>query len=183
MEVQKCKQCGEVKSLTQFRKYYGKLKGHYKACKDCEKINQRYKYLLRRSDTKPLNEAEQREVAGIEELYAVQRSAGLVPPQRRNEKEGQVFGLLEAQKARIQERLEQEQSLSDDIPEPIAKMLNMSFEAEVPEELQERVDKLWEEFRPIIRIDASGPVYDNRYTEYLNQLQSKVDQYEEEFYG
>lgn len=181
--VQKCKQCGEVKSLSQFRKYYGKLKGHYKSCIDCEKINQRLKYLKRRSDTKPLTESEQREVEGIEELYAVQRSMGLVPPKRRGESEAAVFGLLEAQKARLEERKQEMEETAEDMPEEIGTLLNMSFEAEIPEELQERVDALWEKYRPIIRMEASGPIYDERYTEYLNKLQSKLDTYEEEFYG
>ena len=45
MNVKICKQCGQIKPIEQYRKYYGGRKGTYKVCKSCEKINARAKYL------------------------------------------------------------------------------------------------------------------------------------------
>ena len=51
MEVKTCRQCGEIKPLSQFRKYYGGRKGTYKMCKVCERVNSREKYLFAKGDS------------------------------------------------------------------------------------------------------------------------------------
>ena len=38
MNAKTCKQCGELKPIEQFRKYYGGRKGTYTTCKTCENI-------------------------------------------------------------------------------------------------------------------------------------------------
>ena len=78
MNAKRCKQCGEIKPIEQFRKYYGGRKGHYTTCKTCEKINSRAKYLTNKGDK--CSEAERTELAKIHELWDAQRAAGLQPP-------------------------------------------------------------------------------------------------------
>ena len=82
METKICKQCGELKPVEQFRKYYGGRKGTYKTCKLCEKINARYKYLRGKATSSRLSSTEQVELDKIEALYSAQRKAGLQPPRK-----------------------------------------------------------------------------------------------------
>ena len=74
MQTQVCKQCGELKPIELFRKYYGNRRGYYKTCKVCEKINSREKYLRNKAD---LTDSESIELEKIHTLYEAQRAAGL----------------------------------------------------------------------------------------------------------
>lgn len=180
-DIQKCKQCGEVKSLSQFREYYGKLTGHYKVCLPCEKVNQRYKYLTRKAN---IREDEEAEIKAIDELYALQRMAGLQPPRRRVKAIEEAKTYVNEQKQKLQERIEYNAELADEVPAELQGWLTMSFEAEDPEDLQAKIDDLWNKYRPQIGVDENyNAKFDERWTEILNQIQDRKDTYEEEFYA
>lgn len=68
-----CNRCGEIKPLERFRKYY-KGQGHYSFCKDCERVESRRKYLVRKAQ---LTEDEQTELNKIGILYGYQKQIGL----------------------------------------------------------------------------------------------------------
>ncbi|NMA23525.1 MAG: hypothetical protein GX938_08500, partial [Spirochaetales bacterium] len=72
-----CRQCGVIKPLDQYRKYYGGRKGTYTICKTCEKINSRVKYLEGKSE---LNDKEKAELQSIYMLWETQRTLGYRPP-------------------------------------------------------------------------------------------------------
>ena len=74
MDTKVCSTCGQEKSVDNFRKYYGGRKGRYSYCKECEKIEQRRKYLSKRSE---LTASEQTELDNILQLYGMRQAAGL----------------------------------------------------------------------------------------------------------
>lgn len=76
-----CCQCGEQKSLSEFRHYYGGRKGTYRYCKTCEKIMMRKRYLDSKRDS--LTDSEKEELAKIEKLYSIRESIGLEVPGKR----------------------------------------------------------------------------------------------------
>lgn len=81
METKTCSRCGQEKAIVDFRPYYNGAKGHYTFCRECEKIEGRRKYLLRRCDA--LTEAQREELAKIEELYKRRSDKGLRSPKQR----------------------------------------------------------------------------------------------------
>lgn len=74
MDTKTCSTCGQTKSVDNFRKYYGGRKGSYTYCKECERIEQRRKYLSKRES---LTEVEEHELTCIQELYTKREQAGL----------------------------------------------------------------------------------------------------------
>lgn len=75
MDTKVCSTCGQEKSVDAFRKYYGGRKGSYSYCKECERIEQRRKYLVRRLEK--LTDSETTELQHIKELYDRREAAGL----------------------------------------------------------------------------------------------------------
>lgn len=96
-QMQTCKRCGEVKPLSQFRKYYGNRKGHYTYCLECERIETRRKYL---AGKKLLTPDELYELQSIENLYDVRAKHGLNSPNRRSSK-SKVRTVVEQQLAKM----------------------------------------------------------------------------------
>lgn len=93
-----CKQCGLQKDDKEFRPLYGRP-GTYKICYDCERINSRRKYLLRKDN---LTANESKELQAIEDLYARQRSMGLRPPHRRYSTRAAVSVIVDTYNAEAQ---------------------------------------------------------------------------------
>lgn len=79
MREKKCKQCTLSKPMDMFRQYYhydsfgSRTDARYKYCKDCEKVNSRYKYLKRNN----INPQEQLQ---IESYYQQQAKKGGIFP-------------------------------------------------------------------------------------------------------
>lgn len=173
METKKCRQCGEVKPISNYRPYYSGA-GNYTVCKSCEKINSRAKYLARKGDK--ATEADKAELAKIEQLYEYQRLCGLKPPRRRSELQKN----LEAFDAIIQ----QYKAVSSEGPTELTKWLTVEL-TDVPEHyLDDVYERLLKEYRPVIRIDPNTltPVYDNTYTDILNKILERFNGYEDEYY-
>lgn len=181
--VQKCKQCGDVKSLTLFRNYYGKVNGTYKFCKDCEKLNQRLKYLNRKQDK---SEAEMMEKRQIEELHDLQRSIGLEPPRRRAEGETEksfTQSLIERQMEAAKAKQKFEVEMTDETPAELLRWLHEELSGYHPDELEKTMDRLVDTYRPQIGVDDElNAQYDDRHRDTLNKIQDRFDAYEEEFY-
>lgn len=173
MDTKVCKQCGELKPLTQFRKYYGGRKGNYRTCKQCEKINSRAKYLTAKGDKR--SSAENNELKKISTLWEAQRSAGLAPPKTMCYSTDNLDEMIRKYQARI--------SIAD-TPAELVKWLHEPL-TESPEYYQETIyDYLVAKYRPQTGIDAVSmlPVYDDTYREVLNQIAARFDVYEDAYY-
>ena len=77
METKVCSRCGIEKPIAEFREYYT-VSGTYKYCKECEKIEARRKYLIRKGDA--ITDAQREELDRIGILYERRRSKGLEAP-------------------------------------------------------------------------------------------------------
>lgn len=90
MDKKVCSYCGKEKTETQFRKYYqgssaGKL---YNYCKECEKIENRRKYLIK------MGETNSSEYNAICTLYNKRLEAGLQVPRSFNNTSVDVTSLV-----------------------------------------------------------------------------------------
>ena len=182
-----CKQCGEIKPIEQFRKYYGGRKGHYTICKTCEKINSRAKYLTNKGDKR--NEAELEELAKIHELWDAQRAAGLQPPR---ENTGRTVPLSESLDDMIGKYKQQAEAVQEvvqavkvpNIPAELSRWLTEPL-TEEPEYYQDEVyEQLKDKYRPKTKIDPDSmlPVYDDTYKPILDKILERFDDYEDKYY-
>lgn len=178
-EIRKCKQCGNVKSLSQYRKYINS-ESRYRYCLECEKINTRRKYLTKKPN---ITEAEQEELQQIEALYEAQRSVGLEPP-RPNGGKGSIKDLISQQLADANAKKQHDIDISEETPSELLRWLHEELTAYSPEELESTMFKLSDKYRPQIRIDEdSRPIFDERFKDILNKIQDRFDNYEEEYYS
>lgn len=182
-----CKQCGELKPIEQFRKYYGGRKGTYTTCKTCEKINSRAKYLTNKGDK--CNEVERTELAKIHALWDAQRAAGLQPPR---ESTGRKVPLSESLDDMISKYTQQAEVVQEvvqavkvpDIPAELSRWLTEPL-TEEPEYYQDEVyEQLKAKFRPQTKIDPDTmlPVYDDTYKLVLDKVLERFDNYEDAYY-
>lgn len=89
-----CSRCGKTLPLGNFRNYYVGKRGHYKYCKDCERIEGRRRYLLSLEDEITIEQIQ--ELEKINMLYEKRAAAGLdVPGRSRNNTS--VLDLVEAE--------------------------------------------------------------------------------------
>lgn len=194
-----CKQCGKMKPLEAFRQYYGNRTGTYNTCLDCEKINTREKYLRKKSENTMISASEAEELEKIHRLYKVQRAAGLQPPRLQSKNRSLVdeldnmIALYNNQEADLAAEAERSPETS-----PLSPATDKGF---IPAELQMwRTNKLTrepeyyqdivyeglrEKFRPIKEIDRKTmmPVYDNTYKYILDEILTRFDAYEDEYYA
>ena len=174
METKRCRQCGEIKPIKQFRQYYGKSTSTYTICKACEAINSRAKYLRRKGDS--ATDADKAELDKIEQLYEMQRACGLKPPQRRTCAKGSLDILLES-------FTEQAQNKSA-IPDDLSTWLTVEL-VDTPEYyIDEVYEQLIETYRPVLKVDANTlkPIYDDTYKEVLDQILERFCDYEDNYY-
>lgn len=187
MNAKTCKQCGELKPIEQFRKYYGGRKGHYTTCKTCEKINSRAKYLRRKGEC--MSWDEEAELAKIEKLYEVQRAAGLQPP---HDHLGRKVPLAESLDDMISKYEKQAVDVQDvvqavavtSIPAELTKWLTEPL-TEDPEYYQDEVyEALKAKYRPKTKIDPVTmlPVYDDTYKPVLDKILERFNAYEDKYY-
>jgi hypothetical protein len=188
MNAKTCKQCGELKPIEQFRKYYGGRKGTYTTCKTCEKINSRAKYLTNKGDK--CSEAELTELAKIHELWEVQRAAGLQPPR---ENAGRTVPLSESLDDMIGKYKQQAEAVQEvvqavsapEIPAELSKWLTEPL-TEEPEYYQDEIyEQLKTKYRPKTKIDQDTmlPVYDDTYKPILDKILERFDNYEDTYYN
>lgn len=187
MNAKTCKQCGEIKPIEQFRKYYGGRKGTYTTCKTCEKINSRAKYLTNKGDK--CGEAEIAELNKIHELWEVQRMAGLQPPR---ENTGRTVPITESLDDMIGKYKQQAEVVRDvvravgdiNVPAELSRWLTETL-TEEPEYYQDEVyDSLKAKYRPKTKIDPDTmlPMYDDTYLPVLDKILERFNDYEDEYY-
>ena len=187
-EVRRCKQCGEVKQLSSefFRPYYGdNAKGFYRVCKTCERINNRYKYLIRKGDA--ATPADLEEIKRIEELYDTLRELGLEPPRYgagvTSTVHSAVEELLKKKQQQVAERKEQLEEIGVEVsvPTELAEWLTKPL-TEEPEYYEEVYFKLREKYMPVIGVNPDAtPKYDETYKEILDQILERFDEYEDNY--
>ena len=191
MNTKICKQCGELKPIEQYRKYYGGRKGHYNTCKLCEKINARCKYLRAKGDLNR-SDAEHAELLKIYQLYEAQRQAGLQPPREGASRNTPLVDSLDDMIAKYQPAKPTNNLVLSPLLEPTTPVapaeLQMWLKCDLTEEpdyyLDEIYDELKAKFRPQLRIDTVTlqPVYDDKYKAVLEQILDRFYKYEEEYW-
>lgn len=75
----KCKQCGAVKPLVDFRPYHNS-ESRCNTCLVCESINGKRRYLEKKQNNGTITETEQEELEKIYKLYKILEDKGLKPP-------------------------------------------------------------------------------------------------------
>lgn len=186
MDVKTCKQCGELKPIAQYRKYYGGRKGTYTMCKTCERINSREKYLTAKGES--MNWQEEAELEKIHKLYEYQRSLGLQPPTKnvtRASLADELDGMLDKYKSMSAETASNTPNVSVvDAPIDLVKWLTKKLDQEPDYYLDEVYDKLCDTYRPCIGIDRASmmPVYDNKYKAVLDRILDRFNAYEDSYY-
>lgn len=187
MNVKTCKQCGELKPIEQFRKYYGGRKGTYTICKTCEKINSRAKYLVAKGDA--LSSTEEVELDKIHELWNAQRLAGLQPPREGAGRKVPITESLDDMIDKYKQQAEVVQEVvqavgTPGIPAELGKWLTEPL-TEEPEYYQDEVyEQLRAKYRPKTKIDPDTmlPMYDDTYLPVLEKILSRFDDYEDKYY-
>lgn len=201
-DYKQCKQCGKMLPIGKFRKYYGKRKGSYRMCLDCERINSREKYLSKKGK---LTADEIEEFEMIHKLWKVQRANGLQPPRTNKQQQIPVVDMIDALIDDYDKTANKhvtnwpegvDASTATDPLSPatdeayIPVELQMWREAELtrePEYYQDEIyDMLKEKYRPVIEINQETlmPVYDDTYKYILDEILSRFDAYEDEYdYG
>lgn len=187
MNAKTCKQCGELKPIEQFRKYYGGRKGYYTICKSCERINSRAKYLVNKGDK--CSEAELEELGKIHELWNAQRMAGLQPPRENTGRTVPITESLDDMISKYNKQAEVVQEVvqavgTAEVPAELSRWLTEVL-TEEPEYYQDEVyDSLRAKYRPKTKIDPDTmlPMYDDTYLPILEKILSRFDAYEDEYY-
>lgn len=181
MNAKTCKQCGELKPIEQFRKYYGGRKGHYNTCKLCEKINARYKYLRNKGDSMTFEEGA--ELDKIERLYEAQRNAGLRPPNI-GESKAPLVDSLDDMIAKYSAPPTVPSDMQLEGPHDLTVWLTCELTEEPDYYLDEVYESLKAKYRPTRHIDSSTmqPVYDDTYKDTLDKILGRFYEYETKYW-
>lgn len=185
VKVKLCKQCGELKPLEWFRRYYGGRKGTYTVCKNCEKINARAKYLRRKGDE--ISDVEATELDKIERLYEAQRAAGLQPPKSDQGRSKPVVDNLDDMINKYTDMaIMQTVDAGRDVP-PVPADLQKWLTEQLTEEPDYYLDEIYEElkkiYRPLLCVTKDRqPVYDDTYKDVLEQILTRFYEYEESYW-
>lgn len=91
----KCKQCGAVKPLVDFRPYHNS-KSRCHTCLVCESINGKRRYLEKKQNNQTISETEQEELDKIYRLYSILEAKGLKPPRISPGKRGAESTVIDA---------------------------------------------------------------------------------------
>lgn len=183
MNAKTCRQCGELKPMAQFRKYYGGRTGHYTTCKQCEKINSRLKYLDSKSS---LTEPERIERDKIYKLYEVQQAAGLKPP-RRGGRSIQLGTDLDAMIDKYEAIYKAPAVNVDDyanVPLELSGWLTCELTDEPDIYINDVYEALCKKYRPVLSINQETmmPVHDDTYKGLLDAILKRFYDYEDKYY-
>lgn len=181
MNAKVCKQCGELKPIEQYRKYYGGRKGYYNTCKLCEKINARYKYLHSKGES--VDWQEEDELSKIEKLYEAQRAAGLRPPNR-GERSKPLVDSLDDMIAKYDTTPNVSTYRQLEGPYDLTVWLTCELTEEPDYYLDDVYEVLKAKYRPALRIDAETmqPVYDDTYKDTLDKILERFYDYETKYW-
>ena len=91
----KCKQCGAVKPLVDFRPYHNSTSRCH-TCLVCESINGKRRYLEKKQNNGTISETEQEELDKIYKLYGILEAKGLKPPRISPGKRGAESTVIDA---------------------------------------------------------------------------------------
>lgn len=176
----KCKQCGELKPDSSYRRYYNRTNGINKTCLQCEAVNTRVKYLKHKE---LLSDAEKAELTTALELYALLQSQGLRPPGA-GRPGVPVSKVIEETKARLEVISSLAKSVDEDAATPpnLLYWLTCDLSEFSPWYLQDEIaTNLQETYRPVIRIEQGTlqPIYDDTYREVLNKILKRFDDFED----
>lgn len=189
METKTCRQCGEIKPVEQFRKYYGGRKGTYSTCKFCEKINSREKYLSHKYDEGTISEEDALELYKIQRLWDFQKQLGLRPPRFSAGRSVPIAESLDSMIDRYGARAEAVANVPIQAGNaPPAELLKWLIEplTKEPEYYQDDVyNTLRDQFRPQLSVDQKTmlPVYDDTFKDVLEQIAARFDEYEDGYYN
>lgn len=185
MDVKTCKQCGELKPISRYRKYYGGRNGTYKVCLDCERINSREKYLASKETRTAEEDAE---LDRIHKLYECQRAVGLRPPVKHGGRKPLTADLDSMiQKYADMQPLSASQAPVKDasvVPFELTRWLTEKLVKEPEYYLDEVYEYLKDTYRPCTGInrDTMMPEYDNTYKDVLDRILDRFNDYEDSYY-
>lgn len=187
MDVKTCKQCGELKPISQFRQYYGGRRGTYKMCKGCERINSREKYLSSK-DTRTTEE--EAELAKIHALYDCQIKVGLQPPVKQGRRKPLTEDLNDmiqkyaAMSAAVAKDTPKADTVVDAAPYELTRWLTETLDKEPDYYLDDVYEDLKATYRPCTGINKSTmmPEYDNKYKDVLDRILERFNEYEDSYY-
>lgn len=174
MDAKQCRQCGEIRPISEFRRYYGGLNGTYTKCKQCEKLNSRVKYLERKGDK--ATEADKAELAKLHQVYELQRVCGYKPPQRRGVSSAGLDNIIEVLSAKATEKAAVPAELQNWLTEELT---------DVPEYYLDTVyADLRRKYMPVKFVDKDTilPIYDDTYASVIEQILDRFNAYEDEYY-
>ena len=188
MDVKTCKQCGELKPITQFRQYYGGRRGTYKMCKDCERINSREKYLSSKGESR--SPEEDVELMQIHKLYECQRSVGLQPPVKHGGRKPLTADLdsmiqkYSDMAPKIKGETPPAFAIIGSAPHELIRWLSEPLTEEPDYYLDEVYEKLTTTYRPCTGINKATmmPEYDNTYKDVLDSILDRFNDYEDSYY-
>lgn len=175
IRTKRCKQCGDIKPIEQFRKYYGGRQGTYTMCKACESINSRAKYLERKGDA--LNDVEREELDKIYTLYEAQRACGLTPPKSVMGKQVALVDTLDS--------LISKYRAIESVPSELDNWLHCALTEDPDYYLDEVYEDLRKRYRPVLRVDSETlvPIYDESNKATLDRILERFNKYEDEYYS
>jgi len=202
-QMRRCKQCGLLKEIDQYRQYtYAKkagTKGRYTTCHACENINCKYrraKELIARKPNCEITDTEYRLwqqawliIEKTEKLYAVLEANGFHVTGRTPIPLDDATKDIDALMSFYENDGKTTEPEIKDLPNDLIEWLNTTMnewrEKELtPEYLQETIyESLKAKYRPQIGFDSMKglPVFDDKYKSALNQILRKFDEYEETF--
>ena len=185
MNAKTCKQCGELKPISQYRQYYGGRRGTYTMCKDCERINSREKYLTSKGDAR--TEAEEAELRQIHRLYECQLAVGLQPPVKQGRRKPLTDDLDSMIRKYTAIRDTEEAApvtIDTAAPYELTRWLTEPLTKDPDYYLDEVYEDLTAKYRPAKGINRSTmmPVYDDTYKDVLDRILERFNEYEDSYY-
>lgn len=186
-ETRACYQCGEVKPLDQFRKYSGK-RGHRRVCLVCEKLNNRYTYLLKIPYEK-LSEEQEAELNRYLVVYRSLEEAGIKVPSVGTRKpiDDSVLTKLADRALQIKMSLDslQPDLPVEEIPHQLKEWLVKPLAAHPDRYLEIVYPDLRTKYMPILSYNPDGtPVRDQKYFKILDAILARFNEYEDTYdYG
>ena len=185
MNAKTCKQCGELKPISQYRQYYGGRRGTYTMCKDCERINSREKYLTSKGDARTA--AEEAELRQIHRLYECQLAVGLQPPVKQGRRKpltDDLDSMIQKYTAIRDTEEAAPVTVGTAAPYELTRWLTAQLTKDPDYYLDEVYEDLTAKYRPAKGINRSTmmPVYDDTYKDVLDRILERFNEYEDSYY-